>query len=93
MTCDRITKMCFLNIFLELVYWISGKNIEKYDFFAFPAIFGTKFGKDQKLTTFFRNNAPELLTVFVDVLFQISAKLDSKCKSSWKIRKISTKPN
>ena len=58
------------------------KILENDDFLWFSSISSFKIGKKSKVDNIFEKNAPDFLPLCVEAMFQISARLDFKCKSS-----------
>ena len=87
---QQIWSIFFSKFFFNFWFFakFARKNSENDNFEVFPAFFSFKIGIASKTDNIFEKSTPDL-PIWVDDLFYISAKLDSKCKSSltWNILK------
>ena len=88
----KIEFLDVLRIF-ELLLHLESNLAEIYNiasiYKGFSKIFSCKIGIQSKVDNIFQKNAPDFLPLCVEAMFQISARLDFKCKSSLKICKTS----
>ena len=73
---------------LILCQFYTKKMPQKHKKLSFSKIFSCKIDIISKFTMFLKKDAPDCLPLSVEAIFQISARLHTKCKSSSKKLKI-----